>query len=254
MSLAALPWLLFCISVLTVHVGFALAVREGHIDACWPYWDGCASISKVGRQGDAAHLYRFGLLPYAALLGVYWLLNQGWMRQLGLRRGADAMAVCGIASALALAVYLSVLGSHGELYQFMRRVGVMFHFIGAVAAHAMLVHMLAPSCRNAGPLRGPWRALRVLLFALLVMGALSVAGVLGHGRGRRPGERAGVDRHGLNPAAIALRRRAVATQRTAPALARRRARAAARRGLTGPIIMRARRLRSRSRRHTEPMP
>ena len=174
MSLAALPWLLFCIGVLTVHVGFALAVREGHIDACWPYWDGCASISKVGRQGDAAHLYRFGLLPYAALLGIYWLLNQGWMRQLGLRRGADAMAACGIVSALALAVYLSVLGSHGELYQFMRRVGVMFHFIGAVAAHAMLVHMLAPSCRNAGPLRGPWRALRVLLFALLVMGALSV--------------------------------------------------------------------------------
>ncbi len=174
MSPAALPWLMFAAGMLAISLGFILAMREGYIDACFPYWDGCASISKVGRQGDAARLYRFALLPYATFLLVYWLLNLGWTRQLGLRRGAWAMTACGLVSALALMVHLSVLGATGELYPVMRRIGVTCYFLGAMAGHALLAYMLAPLCRERLALRRPWSALRALLIALLAMGALSV--------------------------------------------------------------------------------
>ena len=174
LSPTALPWLLVAISVLAVNVGFVIAVHERHVDPCWPYWQGCASISKVGRMGAAAHLYRFGMLPYATFLAAYWLLNRGWTRRLGLRHGADAMTACGLTSALALVIYLSVLGSHGELYQFMRRVGVLFYFIGSVSGHAVLARMLASTCREPGPLRRPWLLLCASGLALLAMGVLSV--------------------------------------------------------------------------------
>src|SRR5680860_469154 len=76
--------------ILIVHAVYAISVIEGHVLLCNPYWDGCTSISRAGRYGWANHLFQGALLPYTALLGLYWWLNQRWLLALG-DRGSRGM-------------------------------------------------------------------------------------------------------------------------------------------------------------------
>lgn len=73
------------------------------------------------------------MIPCAVLHALVWLLAQRWLR------GGWTMAVLGIVSAVALAVYAAFLGTEGETYRFLRRYGVVVYFgFGYLAQLALM--------------------------------------------------------------------------------------------------------------------
>jgi len=144
-----LPLIAGIVPFVGVHVCYVIAVQHGFLVACNPYIDGCTSISATGRHPPASFLFRAIELPFAAILVVIWHFTVEWLRALKPalnKRMAVAILVSGVAGALALIVYVTFLGTKEPIYEFMRRFGIYFYFLGTVLAQLFV----ALSLRGAG--------------------------------------------------------------------------------------------------------
>ena len=120
-----------------IHVCYLLSVQSGYLNLCIPYIDGCNSISATGRTPPASLLFRAIELPFAGLLLVLWPLTVKWLRSMTPSPGgstAPAVLVTGTTGAIALIVYTTFLGTTEPFYEFMRRFGIYFYFLGVVLA------------------------------------------------------------------------------------------------------------------------
>ncbi len=106
--------------IVAVNVAFWLNVQAG-LPGCFPYIDGCYSVSRGVRDGPGLWVFKASALPAALLMALTWRnlpedLAGRWARRLGL------------IGAAALVLYALGLGTDGEFYKWMRRYGVVFFF------------------------------------------------------------------------------------------------------------------------------
>lgn len=169
-----IAWAAFLLPFCAVHACFLIAVAQGHIPLCNPYWDGCTSISRAGRSGDAIYLFRGLMLPFAALLLTYWWLAAGWLRS----RRADTTGRIAVLQGLGsvgagfLALYVSTLGEAGELANWMRRTGINLFFGLTVLALMLMTSLLQAPCRAS--VRACRSRLRALCGGMLLLGLASL--------------------------------------------------------------------------------
>ena len=122
-TLWPLPLAIAALFTVAAHVALWLSIRDGWIEGCVPYLDGCTSISRAARHGLGNHVFRLLVLPCAVLVGLHWWLSARW-----LGAGHRSVAGLGAVAAVALAVYATFLGTDGETYRFLRRYGVVCFF------------------------------------------------------------------------------------------------------------------------------
>lgn len=137
MLLRMLPLLAGILPLIAVFGAFWLGVVNDVLPFCVPFIDGCVSISATGRKPPGSFLFRAIMLPQAPLLIAVWYCTVLWLRSLNreLHRGtAIAILLSGLVAALALAMYVTFLGTKEPLYEFMRRIGIYFGFLGLVLA------------------------------------------------------------------------------------------------------------------------
>lgn len=172
-ALSRLPWLLVALPIAAVHLSYAISASNAYVPWCIPYIDGCTSISRAARHGDANILFKALMLPYAALLAVFWHQLSGRLRQLRPDAGKRARSVrlLGITAALFLVLYTVFLGIDGEFYQWLRRYGITVFFGFSVLAQMLTLALLNPLLRGEPKLR-----LSMLGFCglLLTLGLLSL--------------------------------------------------------------------------------
>ncbi len=141
------------IPLITIHATFAVAVFEGYISWCIPYWDSCTSISRTGRYGTAYFIFKGTMLP-AALLGIlFWWLNGRWLLQLGTPgRGQSWIPWLGLVACVALAAYTLALGHESEGFNLTRRIGVVLYFSLTYIAQLLISSALKdhPRWRESG--------------------------------------------------------------------------------------------------------
>lgn len=170
-----LPLVAGILPLVTVSVAHWLGVESGHLPACFPYLDGCTSISATGRYPPGSFLFKAIQMPYALALVVIWVLAVDWLRTLSQQPSVPRVRlilVFGICGAVALLVYTSFLGTTEPFYEFMRRFGIYLFFAGTVVAQLLVSVGL-----QIGPL-GRWmRTLATLPFLLGVLN-LVLKGVL----------------------------------------------------------------------------
>jgi len=118
---------------------FMLSVRLGLIEGCFPFTDGCSSISAACRKEPVIHLFRAVMLPSATLLAAQWLVVGGWLGSLGERGRARAWIVfLGVTGAVFAILYAVFLGTDGPAYNLMRRYGVTVYFGFTALAELLL--------------------------------------------------------------------------------------------------------------------
>jgi len=173
-----LPLLIAVLFLVGVHAAWALSMRDGLIPACFPYVDGCVSISRAARHGWGNHLFKLVVIPCAVLhLLVWWLAGRWLQPEADRARAALWMLALGAVSALALAVYATFLGSEGEAYRFLRRYGVTVYFGFGFMAQLLLMRQAAGLGRISPALH---RAMASTAAVMLALGVINVAaGMLG---------------------------------------------------------------------------
>jgi len=146
MLLRFLPLLAAALPLIAMFGALWIGVAYETLPACFPPLDGCYSISATGRRPPGSFLFRAMMLPHTLLLVFLWYLTTQWLRSLdpNLRRSTSrAIMISGIVGALALIVYVTFLGTKEPLYEFMRRFGIYFAYLGTAVAQLVVALALA---------------------------------------------------------------------------------------------------------------
>lgn len=146
MLLRFVPLLAGALPLIAMFGALWIGVAYETLPACFPPLDGCLSISATGRKPPGSFLFRALMLPHSLLLVFLWYLSVLWLRSLeaDLRKStATAILISGCIGALALIVYVTFLGTREPLYEFMRRFGIYFAFLGTAIAQLLVALALA---------------------------------------------------------------------------------------------------------------
>lgn len=166
-ALWPLPLAVALVPVFAAHLAYALSIEAGHVPACVPYVEGCTSISRAARHGLGNHLFRLLMLPSALLLALHWLVTVVWLRQhTGDPRAGRSLWLLAPFAGLALAVYVTFLGTDGEAYRFLRRYGAQLYFASVYLAQLVVVRHWHRSLGRWDGIGAAWLAISLLMLAL----------------------------------------------------------------------------------------
>lgn len=157
--------------VLATHLAWGLSLHAGHIPWCVPYLEGCTSISRAARHGLGNDLFRMVMLPTAALQALFWVAVASWLRAGGAQVAASVPWL-GLLAAVFLALYVTFLGSEGDIYRLLRRYGVTVYF---AATYLALLASLRALHKTRGAQDPAYRPLLAVALGLLALGVLSTA-------------------------------------------------------------------------------
>lgn len=171
--LRGLAWACCLIPLLAVHGSYAISAGQGLVPICLPYLEGCTSISRAARSGDAIHLFRPLMLGHVALLLAFWWGCRLWLHRLRASpRVASSIQLSGSISALFLALYVTYLGENGEQARWLRRYGINLYFSLSVLAQMLLTWQLQ---RHRSATSTRWQRLLIgLCGGMLLLGLASL--------------------------------------------------------------------------------
>ena len=148
MNLYLIPHVMATLTFLAINTCFVMAASNGHIPWCFPYLEGCVSISKASRNLPEIQIYRFAIMASAVLMVSYWTLCGHWIKQLhqefvspgsqlsGNKRRRMFVAI-GIIASICLAINAVLIGNHDELLKDLRQISVTTFFFGAILAQCI---------------------------------------------------------------------------------------------------------------------
>ena len=139
-SLATTATLLFVLPTLAININYAIAVSEGFVELCNPYWDSCTSISATGRNGTAFFFFKATMLPIAFVYLYYWSRCSRFLNRIGYHK--QTIRNIGFFAVAALILYTLSLGALGDNFRLMRRIGIIFYFTLTYLCQLLIVHRL----------------------------------------------------------------------------------------------------------------
>ena len=147
MKIWLLPCFLGILAILSANLVFIISITEGHVESCFPYFEGCASISASGRHGLAAILFKLTILPVMTLLTIYWLISWNYLNKITSVSTVQNkfMLITGVIGSLFGILYSAFLGSEGDVYQLLRRFGIYIFFLGTFIAQILETRQLSSS-------------------------------------------------------------------------------------------------------------
>jgi hypothetical protein len=172
-----IPLLCWVVPTLAVAITYAISAGTGQVPTCFPFLEGCTSISGAARRDPSIHLFRALMLPMASVMAAYWILARAWLAQLGDQGGSrNWIAGLGIVAALFLILYVVFLGTDGQAYELMRRYGVTVYFAFTALAQLLLSARLRrlPAAAQARIGVGVVRTKVAFGAAMLMLGLVNV--------------------------------------------------------------------------------
>jgi hypothetical protein len=158
MLIRGLPLVTALVPIVGINIAYWLGVQHDNLPSCFPYIDGCTSISSTGRYPPGDRLFRAVMLPQAVLLALTWHFSVLWLKSLRpASHHGRTVLVAGLVGALALIIYVSYLASNDPFYEIMRRYGIYLYFFGTVVAQIAVTFAMESS------------RLRKAMFAILVL-------------------------------------------------------------------------------------
>ena len=130
-----------------------MAASYDHIPWCFPYIEGCVSISKASRAVPEVHIYRFAITASAVMMVMYWVLCGQWLRLLQQQctnTGEQAKPLpkymvfvyVGVIASICLAINAALMGDSEGILRNVRRESVRVFFIGTVLAQCLFGYAL----------------------------------------------------------------------------------------------------------------
>lgn len=158
-TLALLP-------LLAIVIAYSLNALAGTAGTCNPFLSGCVSISRAVRVEPGLPWFRLLMFPCCVLLALLSVqLHAHASRH---HQRTPALLIAGLVGAFFLLLYISFLGTTGEMYQWLRRTGIIFFFAGTGIAQLLLAHALQAD--TSAPAQQCRQHLLVLCAAMVMLG------------------------------------------------------------------------------------
>ena len=150
-----LAWTVFGLPIVAVHGSYLISLWQDVAVACFPYIEGCLSISRAARNGDAIYFFRGLMLPQAGILIIFWWCLVYWFKTFSdhhsiviSQNTIRAILLLGVIAAVFLVLYASFLGTEGKTYRYLRRYGVTVYFSFTLLAQMLTARLISQASRQ----------------------------------------------------------------------------------------------------------
>ena len=122
--------LCFSIPIITIFISFIWSANLNLINWCIPNFEGCTSISRVGRYEPVKYFFKPLMFIYTIFLYYFWKNFYEFIlkNEINLSKILLFLAYCSI---VFLVLYIIFLGE-GDLYRFFRKVGIFVYIFFTV--------------------------------------------------------------------------------------------------------------------------
>ena len=131
-SLRNLCLLCFLIPIITIIISFVWSANLNLISWCIPNFEGCTSISRVGRYEPVKYFFKPLMFIYAIFLYYFWKNFYEFLSKNKINLSKISIFLA-YSSILFLVLYIVFLGE-GKLYRFFRQVGIFVYIFFSVLA------------------------------------------------------------------------------------------------------------------------
>jgi len=125
-NLKALALICFILPILTVLISYIFSIKLDLVAACIPNFEGCTSISRVGRYPPIKYFFKPAMYIYAAILFFYWFHLLKCLENFKINK--KYISWIALLSILFLILYLIFLGE-SKIYSFFRRIGIYVYIL-----------------------------------------------------------------------------------------------------------------------------
>ena len=134
-NLRVLALICFILPISTVIISYIASVQFNLVESCIPFFEGCASISRAGRNFPVKIFFKPMMYLYAIFLFLYWYRFLEKLKNFEVKE--KKFYLFAFFSVVFLILYITFLGE-GKIYNFFRRVGIYIYIFLIVISQFLI--------------------------------------------------------------------------------------------------------------------
>ena len=134
-NLRVLALICFILPISTVIISYIASVQFNLVESCIPFFEGCTSISRVGRNLPVKIFFKPTMYLYAFFLFLYWYKFLEKLKNFEVKE--KKFYLFAFFSVVFLILYITFLGE-GKIYNFFRRVGIYIYIFLIVISQFLI--------------------------------------------------------------------------------------------------------------------
>ena len=134
-NLRVLALICFILPISTVIISYIASVQFNLVESCIPFFEGCASISRAGRNFPVKIFFKPMMYLYAIFLFLYWYKFLEKLKNFEVKE--KKFYLFAFFSVVFLILYITFLGE-GKIYNFFRRVGIYIYIFLIVISQFLI--------------------------------------------------------------------------------------------------------------------
>ena len=134
-NLRVLALICFILPISTVIISYIASVQFNLVESCIPFFEGCTSISRAGRNFPVKIFFIPMMYLYAIFLFLYWYKFLEKLKNFEVKE--KKYFLLAFFSVVFLILYITFLGE-GKIYNFFRRVGIYIYIFLIVISQFLI--------------------------------------------------------------------------------------------------------------------
>ncbi len=135
----------FVVSQVVIVLSYMISVSYGHVEACFPYIQGCLNVTDAGIYSPEGYVFRGGMITACAFFIVWWGISHQWLKMQLTDHNTKIriMSAMGVIATLGLIVATAVLIPDRKAIAWTPHViGAMLFFTVTFAAQALMTYLV----------------------------------------------------------------------------------------------------------------
>ena len=118
----------FILPVVTVIISYLISIKLNLVAPCIPNFEGCTSISRVGRYEPVKFFFKPMMYFYAIFIFFFWNI---FLKEIKSKIKTKYLVILTYITVIFFCLYITFLGE-SKVYSFFRRIGIYFYILSIV--------------------------------------------------------------------------------------------------------------------------
>ena len=119
----------FFLPVFTVIISYLISIKLNLVATCIPNFEGCTSISRVGRYEPVKFFFKPMMYFYSLIIFFFWITFSKEINNFKIK--SKNLVILTFITVIFLCLYITFLGE-SNFYSFFKRIGIYFYIISIV--------------------------------------------------------------------------------------------------------------------------
>ena len=119
----------FFIPIFTVIISYIISIKLNLVEMCIPIFEGCTSISRVGRYEPVKFIFKPMMYLYSLSIFFFWIIFSQEISNFKIK--SKNLIILTFITVIFLCLYVTFLGE-SKVYSFFKRIGIYFYILSIV--------------------------------------------------------------------------------------------------------------------------